>query len=101
MDRKILYAIRDKINLTVVWYLIYQYLLKVKGVKVMSDRVYEVVRCSLLWNWEDITHPLKDILDKEDVKVDTTYSRYESSYPKEIITCGKLYLKEYLIRSSL
>lgn len=101
MDRKILYAIRDKINLTVVWYLIYQYLLYVKGVKVMSDRVYKVVRYRLLWEWEDITHPLKDILDKEEVMIDATFSRYEDSYPKEIVTYGKLYLKEYLLRAAL
>ena len=101
MDWKCIRAIRRKANLSVVWYFIYQYCLHVKGVKIVSSRVYRVLRSHLLWNWEEIDHPLKPILDREDVMVDILFSQYEASYPKAIVTCGKLYLKEFEARKEL
>ncbi len=101
MDRKCIISIRMKKNLLVVWYLIYQYSCHVMGVKILSDRVYRVVRSNLIWEWEDIDHALIHLLDKEDVLCDIIFSRYADSYPKALVTCGNLYIKEYHSRRAL
>ncbi len=101
MDRKCLIAIRSRTNLAVVWYMIYQYARHVEGVTFLSQRVYEVLRTQLLWSWKDITHPFIGLLDKEDVQVDIMFSNHGPSYPKVVITCGKLYIKEYQERIKL
>jgi len=101
MDHKCLVSIRNKKSRLVVWYMIYQYLRHVKGVKIISDRVYRVVRLNLIWEWENICHDYIQLLDKEDVLVDVVFSRYEASYPKVLVTCGNLYLKEHNTRKDL
>lgn len=101
MDRKCLLSIRRNVNLHVVWYMIYQYLYHTEGLKIISDRAYKVVRAGLLWNWDEIDHACMDMLSKDDIICDITFSRYSDSYPTYIVTCGKLYLKEYEARKDL
>jgi len=101
MDRKCLIAIRKRNNLAVVWYMLYQYARYVEGVQLVSDRVYKVMRSTLLWNWNEITHPFLELLDKEDVECDIKFSNYGPSYPKVVITCANLYIKEYWQRKKL
>ena len=81
--------------------MVYQYVYHVKGEKIVSDRVYKVLRTALLWDWEDITHPLIKLLDKEDVMVDIKFSSHGPSYPQSLITGANLYLKEFLTRKEM
>jgi len=101
MDWKCLFAMRQAKNLIVVWYLVYQYIRHVLGIKILSDRVYLTVRKQLLWEWEEINHPYKDILSKEDVICDIPFSAHGPSYPTSVITGGALYLKEFHSRQCL
>jgi len=95
MDWKCIRAIRRNKNLLVIWYLVCQYLSNVKGERILSLRLCEVIRCRLIWHWDEITDKKIKLLSKEDVTARIIFSTSELDYPGVIVAASNLYLREW------
>jgi len=61
-------------NLALAWYLMSCYLYYKRNLNVLSDEQFDMLCLYLLETWDEITHPHKTLITKEDLEAGTGYS---------------------------
>lgn len=83
---KDLHFLHGDINKSVDWYLMASYLYYIEYESLLLDSQYDRLCRFMLNNWDDIEHPLKGMIELEDLSAGTGFTITKEQYPVSVRT---------------
>lgn len=95
LDKKAQELVAEKPNLMIPWLLMASYLYYHNNQSMFSDDYYDALSKELLLKWDQVEHPHKHLITKDDLMAGSLYKLKELDYPS-MCKAGALFLMREL-----